>query len=378
MKLMISEKIYRYRKEKDMTQEELAAALDVTPQAVSNWERGGYPDITLLPGLANLFGVTIDELMGNDTIGKAEDYRRYDKIRQELGTAKEKLELAMEYRRKYPSDLYYMYHIANSITDLILEEPSENSRYMPLMNEVCEKMMENYRYRTFAVHFMTILCEDSELEHWLKLSASGQKKRENLISRYMRRNDPENQQRQEQLQMIERLSVLFDSTCPDQAGPMKKAAHHRRLIALMDGLRIEGKLPDGWVLHYAYKKLVLSACLFGSGETDEGWQVFEEAMELFRQWFVDSPADAVLELDGGELFGGLKVSKNWDFCLAPTADQSICRTYKLYEYTRLFHFTPKRLRDFLNNPRWAWYNSARSDPRYIAAVKWADSLSKDE
>ncbi|MBQ8332547.1 MAG: helix-turn-helix transcriptional regulator [Clostridia bacterium] len=378
MKLMISEKIYRYRKEKDMTQEELAAALDVTPQAVSNWERGGYPDITLLPGLANLFGVTIDDLMGNDESGKEKDYRRYDKMRRELGTAKEKLELAMEYRRKYPADLYYMYHIANNITDLILEEPSENSRYMPLMNEVCEKMMENYRYRTFAIHFMTILCEDSELDHWLRLTASGQKKRENLISRYMRRDDSENQQRQEQLQMIERLSVLFDSTCPDQAGPLKKAAHHRSLIALMDGLKIEGKLPDGWVLHYAYKKLVLSACLFGAGENDEGWQVFEEAMGLFRQWFVDSPADAVLELDGGGLFGGLKVSKNWDFCLAPTADQSGCHTYKLYEHTRLFNYTPDRLRDFLNNPRWAWYNSARSDPRYIAAVEWADSLSKTE
>lgn len=34
MKLKISERIYRCRKEKDMTQEELAAALDVTPQAV--------------------------------------------------------------------------------------------------------------------------------------------------------------------------------------------------------------------------------------------------------------------------------------------------------------------------------------------------------
>jgi len=378
MKLKISERIYRCRKEKDMTQEELAAALDVTPQAVSNWERGGYPDITLLPGLANLFGITIDELMGNDEISKEEDYLQFEKLNRELDNAPDKLNLAMEYRRKYPADFYYMYRIADSITELVLEDPATNGRYMPLMNEVCGKMLENHRYRSIAVHYMTVLCETGELEHWLRLADSGQKRRENLISRYMQREDIENLQRQEQLQMIERLSVLFDSTCPDQAGPVKKAAHHRRMIALMDGLRIDGRLPEGWILHYAHKKLVLSACLFGSGKTAEGWTVFEEAMEYFRQWYEDFPPDAVLALDRGDLFGGIQVSKNWDFCFAPTADENGHRVYKLYERTRLFNFTPERLYEFLTNPRWAWFDSVRNDPRYIAAVSWAESLPEQK
>ena len=70
MELKIPEVILKKRREKNLTQEELAAALGVSPQAVSNWERGGYPEITLLPGLANLFGITIDELMGNEEISK--------------------------------------------------------------------------------------------------------------------------------------------------------------------------------------------------------------------------------------------------------------------------------------------------------------------
>ncbi len=40
MELMISQKIQQYRKGHGMTQEDLAAALGVSPQAVSNWERG--------------------------------------------------------------------------------------------------------------------------------------------------------------------------------------------------------------------------------------------------------------------------------------------------------------------------------------------------
>ena len=53
-----------------MTQEDLAAKLGVSPQAVSKWENNlSCPDITLLPDIANIFGITVDELLG---VGKAE------------------------------------------------------------------------------------------------------------------------------------------------------------------------------------------------------------------------------------------------------------------------------------------------------------------
>ena len=58
-------RIARYRKEQSMTQEALAAELGLTAQAVSKWENGqGYPDVSLLPRLADLFGVSLDMLFG--------------------------------------------------------------------------------------------------------------------------------------------------------------------------------------------------------------------------------------------------------------------------------------------------------------------------
>ncbi len=69
MEIKISDNIRRLRKEKNLTQETLANLLSITPQSVSKWERGeGYPDITMLPSIANCLGVTVDVLLGNDQI----------------------------------------------------------------------------------------------------------------------------------------------------------------------------------------------------------------------------------------------------------------------------------------------------------------------
>ena len=57
--------ISRLRKEHGLTQLQLADALDISYQAVSNWERGqSMPDISKLPELAELLGTTIDGLLG--------------------------------------------------------------------------------------------------------------------------------------------------------------------------------------------------------------------------------------------------------------------------------------------------------------------------
>ena len=65
MQLDLGTKIRQLRRRDGRTQETLAEALGVTAQAVSRWESGGsYPDMNLIPSIANYFGVTIDALFG--------------------------------------------------------------------------------------------------------------------------------------------------------------------------------------------------------------------------------------------------------------------------------------------------------------------------
>ena len=57
-------RIAKYRKNKGMTQEELANAMGVSSQAVSKWENdASCPDISLLPQLSRVLGITTDELL---------------------------------------------------------------------------------------------------------------------------------------------------------------------------------------------------------------------------------------------------------------------------------------------------------------------------
>lgn len=61
----LDERITYYRKKCGLTQEELAEKCSVTPQAVSKWENAiTSPDISLLPRLSEIFGISCDELLG--------------------------------------------------------------------------------------------------------------------------------------------------------------------------------------------------------------------------------------------------------------------------------------------------------------------------
>ena len=65
MQLNLGTKIRELRRRDGITQETLAEVLGVTSQAVSRWEsNGSYPDMEIVPSIANYFGVSIDELFG--------------------------------------------------------------------------------------------------------------------------------------------------------------------------------------------------------------------------------------------------------------------------------------------------------------------------
>ena len=84
------------RKIKGMTQQEAAERLGVSNKTVSKWESGGgFPDITVLPALAELYGVTADDILAGETLTD----RRRDMVQE--NTAVQKKRLLMRLRTRF-------------------------------------------------------------------------------------------------------------------------------------------------------------------------------------------------------------------------------------------------------------------------------------
>lgn len=82
--MKLGKTIAELRKQNNMTQAEVADALHISFQAVSKWERDeSLPDITLLPGIAELFQVSIDNLLGNSYEVKTEETVDADQVMDE-------------------------------------------------------------------------------------------------------------------------------------------------------------------------------------------------------------------------------------------------------------------------------------------------------
>lgn len=73
MKETFGQRFVRLRKEKGFTQEDIANKINISAQAVSKWENDiSLPDIAILGDLADIFGISIDELLGRNVEQKVE------------------------------------------------------------------------------------------------------------------------------------------------------------------------------------------------------------------------------------------------------------------------------------------------------------------
>lgn len=152
MELTIGKKLKTLRKERDLTQEEVAAHLGISFQAISKWERGdGYPDITMLPALANYFRVSVDELIGMDDIASAQKFDEINRLWEENRKNKkhrENVELMREALKTYPNNALLLIQLACSLERLSGTE-AEKREYLRESIEVHEQIL---RY-----------CDDSEI-----------------------------------------------------------------------------------------------------------------------------------------------------------------------------------------------------------------------
>lgn len=365
MNLNFAENFKRLRKEKGITQEKIADILEVSSQSVSRWELCiCYPDIEMLPSIANYFGVTVDHLLSNDVLSKEREreffWKKLDQL--SVGTM-ETIDFIKEYCKKYPEDDCYAFQLICAIKDYAFVNKNRAEECMPLLLKHVQRLLETqYRYET--IRTMVALCDEEDLGKWLDMTPykADFSRRACLIHRAYGCKSANPSYIQQGLERFETIAAQLDSRCPDSFGARRKAAYQESILKVVRSFGA-GDVPDAWKFFYAYKELVLSACLFGCGETEMGWQHFDSAIEICKDAL--SIEYEWLSL-GGEFFSNLKVNKIWNYAIDEDGNK-----HKLFAVVNYSFSDMDDIYYLLTAPQWAWFDSVRETPKFQSAVAWA-------
>lgn len=153
----LGENLKKFRTQNQLTQEQLAEVLNVSPQAVSRWELGTtYPDITLLPIIANYFDVTTDELFGINSEKVQKEIDRIFEHKNELqnhGKIAESISYLREKLVLFPNSAAITYELGNA---LYLELCRDRSKSADTLKEIVSlaeraiKLDKGESYVTFS------------------------------------------------------------------------------------------------------------------------------------------------------------------------------------------------------------------------------------
>ncbi len=353
MKLAISRTIRRLRKEKDITQEALAAALGVTSQSVSRWENdAAYPDMELIPAIANYFGVTTDVLFGMDEETKEYRLVQYQERYQEARTLEEEIRIVREAVKEVPADCFWRGRLCCLLTGgskelarANLPEIREHFRY------VWEHETEWNGWRFRVLRAMIEAEEEEKLEALLDLLDENNFTRlDALIGRYDFLDEVEKYNYTIQTHLHDTLHWIFlQDFCKRDRASYKNARSRidgqKVILAIMDVLRNPETDADAWLDTRAFAHMRLAGGCFGAGEIEEGFTALEKSLELYKTLFM-LPEDTVLAYNSPVL---------------DTLRLTVTAEYKSNHAGTL-------ARCLLDSRGWEWFNCVRETPRFCGLV----------
>ena len=140
----IGTNIYTLRKEKKITQAQLAEKLGVSEQAVSKWENDQCaPDVSLFPIIAEFFGVSIDRLFGYHTSSYNDDVEAIMKAADDSMNTYKEIEIISEGLKKYPNspDLKIYLAFSLSMVNRMSKDEKEKHDAIEKAVKVCEEVV---------------------------------------------------------------------------------------------------------------------------------------------------------------------------------------------------------------------------------------------
>lgn len=155
-------KIKTLRAQIKMTQEDLAELLNVSAKAVSRWENNiTFPSITLLPILANIFDITVDELLDLDVLKKEEEISKIkeeDEMLANIGDTKLRIKKLRAGLKKFPNSFELMERLANALFGFYCAKDKERDYILKELIPLCERIISKCSDLEIKASATQILC----------------------------------------------------------------------------------------------------------------------------------------------------------------------------------------------------------------------------
>ena len=185
-----SHNLRRLRLAKGLTQEQLAAMLGVSIQSISRWECGNtLPDVMLLPEIARLYGVTVDDLYREEAVAYANYAQRLVSVYEATGRSEDFLAAEQEFLRMPQTSLTaddlrswgVLYHymmqycasLAHSKLTHAMEHPGANEDvWCSAALQLLALMNDTGKGREAAEHYDKLLAENPSDHRYYLLCAT--------------------------------------------------------------------------------------------------------------------------------------------------------------------------------------------------------------
>ncbi len=320
MKIAISEKIKNLRKERNITQAELAAKFGVTCQSVCRWENGAaYPDIELVPEIAAFFGVTTDTLLGCDSESVENKIRKVFMLDM---TGEESVKDKITEMRKVMAELPYepqiKYHILRQYHILGAKEAAKNINELREFAEfICASDAEFWIKHNTRATMVDIETDEEACKLWLEqLGNDYMTPDDALLNRYEYQGQTDAFNKKSQENLIEGLTKIFIKGFKKTGDHEYGRAANLAILDMMDSMRDTSTDIDAWMRHRAFVKFRLASAEFSLGNTEDGYTELEEAVELLVK-IAELPDGTVVKYNT-PLLGLIERNKEW--LISPVSD----------------------------------------------------------
>lgn len=155
------ENLKNLRRQKDLTQDEIARILSVSTQSVSRWETNmGYPDIEMLPAIANFYGVTVDSLLCLEIDRKNEKISKIlnnVKSLRTKGDVSSSIDILRNGLKEFPYDFQLMSQLSSCLF-VHGENDEEKKKNKAEVIEICEAILKDCRDDSLRHLAIQLLC----------------------------------------------------------------------------------------------------------------------------------------------------------------------------------------------------------------------------